>query len=243
MEIISREEAIKLGLKRYFTGKPCKHGHVGERLVPGGACVECRKAYYNQTPEYRAWVKAYQQTPEYRARAAARKKARWRDDPEYRARHKAREQTPEAKAYQKAYRQNPEHRARILARNKARRQTPEDKAKEKARRQTPEYRAKQKACQKAWRESPHGKAKCAAYYRAREIAKLHRTPSWSETKEIEALYAEAQRLTELTGIQFHVDHIIPLQGELVSGLHVLANLRIVPAYENLSKGNKYRIAA
>ena len=44
MEKISRETAIRLGLKRYFTGAPCIHGHICERLVKkfgGGECVEC----------------------------------------------------------------------------------------------------------------------------------------------------------------------------------------------------------
>src|SRR6516225_9479147 len=39
--IISRAEARALGLKRFFTGKPCKHGHVAERHVSTSACVEC----------------------------------------------------------------------------------------------------------------------------------------------------------------------------------------------------------
>ena len=44
MEKISRETAIRLGLKRYFTGAQCIHGHICERLVKkfgGGECVEC----------------------------------------------------------------------------------------------------------------------------------------------------------------------------------------------------------
>lgn len=43
MKIISRDEAIALGLKTYFTGKPCKHGHVVERNVIGRTCVTCKK--------------------------------------------------------------------------------------------------------------------------------------------------------------------------------------------------------
>jgi hypothetical protein len=47
MKIISRAEAIALGLKQYFTGEPCKHGHVAHRLVVhnlvSGRCIECRR--------------------------------------------------------------------------------------------------------------------------------------------------------------------------------------------------------
>lgn len=41
MKIISRQEAKAQGLKRYYTGQPCKHGHVDERLVSNGSCFGC----------------------------------------------------------------------------------------------------------------------------------------------------------------------------------------------------------
>ena len=43
MEIISRQEAISRGLKRYFTGKPCNHGHIAERIVSNSRCFECAR--------------------------------------------------------------------------------------------------------------------------------------------------------------------------------------------------------
>jgi hypothetical protein len=42
--IISRDEAKALGLKRFFTGTPCKHGHIAERSVRSGRCLECDHA-------------------------------------------------------------------------------------------------------------------------------------------------------------------------------------------------------
>lgn len=54
MEIISRSEALARGLKRYFTGKPCKHGHIAERLVSQTNCCECdrlRLLAANMSPE------------------------------------------------------------------------------------------------------------------------------------------------------------------------------------------------
>ena len=44
---------------------------------------------------------------------------------------------------------------------------------------------------------------------------------------------------EITGFKWHIDHIIPLQGRNVCGFHVWSNLQVIPAVQNLSKGNKY----
>jgi hypothetical protein len=76
-----------------------------------------------------------------------------------------------------------------------------------------------------------------------QTSKLQRTPPWADMSAVAEFYAEAKRLEELTGIQFHVDHIVPLRGELVSGLHVPANLQLLPAHENLSKSNSFEVAA
>ena len=76
-------------------------------------------------------------------------------------------------------------------------------------------------------------------YRA---AKYQRTPAWADNAKIEAFYAEAKRLEQETGVVYHVDHIIPLKGKMVSGLHVESNLQVIPANENLSKSNIYEVA-
>lgn len=50
MKIITRTEAATSGLKRYYTGKSCKHGHDSERWVHNGHCVQCTMETNKQTP-------------------------------------------------------------------------------------------------------------------------------------------------------------------------------------------------
>jgi hypothetical protein len=75
----------------------------------------------------------------------------------------------------------------------------------------------------------------------RRTAKLKRTPAWADMDAIREFYAAARRMTEATGVVYHVDHIIPLQGRLVSGLHVPNNLQIIPGTENSRKRNRFEV--
>jgi hypothetical protein len=82
----------------------------------------------------------------------------------------------------------------------------------------------------------------AAKERARQAAKIQRTPVWADTAAIEKFYLEARRLTEETGIRYHVDHIIPLNGKNVCGLHVENNLQVIPMVDNIRKSNRFEAA-
>lgn len=64
------------------------------------------------------------------------------------------------------------------------------------------------------------------------------TPRWADKKAIRAFYLEARRLSKETGVPHHVDHIIPLKGKNVCGLHVENNLRVVRGVDNQRKYNK-----
>lgn len=169
MKKISRAEAQRQGLKRYFTGKPCKHGHVSKRVTVNGDCYECLKLRM----KIRRQQKAELLNEQHRQRYA--------DDPQ--------SYLERAERWRCA---NPEKRRAIAA---------------------------------AWaRRNPQATAK-------RRAAKLQRTPPWADLKAIEAFYKACPK-------GHHVDHYYPLQGGICSGLHVLENLRHIPAKENISKGNK-----
>ena len=83
--------------------------------------------------------------------------------------------------------------------------------------------------------------KVFAYYRsARYRAKKQQaTPKWVSAVSLAVIYKRAKEISEETGVPHHVDHIVPLNSKLVCGLHVPANLQIIPWYENVRKGNKF----
>lgn len=56
---------------------------------------------------------------------------------------------------------------------------------------------------------------------------------------IRCVYAECVLTSARTGVTHHVDHIVPLQGVYVSGLHVVENLRIIPSRDNVVKKNRF----
>jgi hypothetical protein len=66
------------------------------------------------------------------------------------------------------------------------------------------------------------------------------TPNWANKDSIKFLYDECRRLTAETGIKHEVDHIIPVRHPRVCGLHTENNLRVMPAYQNNLKSNRYK---
>lgn len=80
--------------------------------------------------------------------------------------------------------------------------------------------------------------KVRAKWNKRRADRLQATPPWADLVAIAAVYAEAARLARETGVEHHVDHIIPLRGRSACGLHVHWNLRPIPAAENASKLNR-----
>jgi hypothetical protein len=93
---------------------------------------------------------------------------------------------------------------------------------------------------KRWADSnPEFSALKASVYRAK---KLKATPLWLEDShysEMLDLYTAAKMFQLYTGNEYHVDHIVPLLGDIVCGLHVPWNLQLLSSFENQSKGNRY----
>lgn len=88
---------------------------------------------------------------------------------------------------------------------------------------------KKQATWRAWYQRNKEKQKEKAMFEKAE--KLQRMPPWADKQAIAEFYANRPD-------GYHVDHIIPLRGKNISGLHILENLQYLPAKENMSKGNR-----
>ncbi|CAK0741155.1 conserved hypothetical protein [Gammaproteobacteria bacterium] len=99
---------------------------------------------------------------------------------------------------------------------------------------------KKNARNRAWRAS--NKDIINFHTSKRYTAKKQRLPIWlteENLKQIQVMYTLATSLNKSTGVQWHVDHIIPLQGKNVSGLHVPENLQVIQGSLNSKKGNRF----
>ena len=92
---------------------------------------------------------------------------------------------------------------------------------------------------KTWNDANKGLK--ASYTAKRRAATIRATPLWVDQEKIIAIYEEAAAMREL-GIDVHVDHVIPLQGKLVSGLHVHTNLQLLLATDNILKRNDFPVS-
>jgi hypothetical protein len=154
----ARYEAMQKGEAHYFTGKPCKYGHISLRHTKCKSCLACR--------------------------AIKSQKSR-----------------------------NIESQETKLERQK----------------QVRNWFAKNK----------HMRSVYEAKY---QQAKIKRTPKWMSEDDfwmIKEIYELAALRTKMLGFLWHVDHIIPIRGKNVSGLHVPLNLQVIPWIDNVKKSNKF----
>jgi 5-methylcytosine-specific restriction endonuclease McrA len=184
----TRQEAKATGAKYYFTGEPCKHGHIAPRKTKG-SCVECLKV---------EWEKANTTRADY-----------FRD-------YNKSEAGQQAK--RKYYEANKEN---VIARAQAR--PDEDKRRYK----------------KTHKVNNPDMYKEMTSLRRRRFRDA--TPKWltdTHKMEIRLKYRLAIELSRATGERHAVDHIVPLHGDNVCGLHVPWNLQVLTQKDNLLKYNR-----
>jgi hypothetical protein len=146
--------------------------------------------------------------------------------------HRRHKEQRNAKSLKKYY---DNHEENLAARKRERKEHPERMAAQN-RRKRERHGEKLRANRRAdYRQNP---AKYVAAARSREKRIKVATPPWANLKTIEQFYIRAAEVTKLTGIKHHVDHIYPLKSPIMCGLHVEANLQIIPAAVNLRKSNR-----
>lgn len=100
-------------------------------------------------------------------------------------------------------------------------------------------RAQKRKSTAKYRSTENGNSKTVAGAALARANKIRATPNWANHVAISAIYKLCAKISKETGIKHHVDHIIPLKHQRVSGLHVEYNLRIIDGKKNASKRNNF----
>lgn len=198
---------------------PCKTGKDGLRVVCKSCVAESQREYRQKNAELIS-----ERNKQYRERN--REKLKERDKAYYESnRDRVREAN---KAWREA------NKERVLAQVTAWQKANPEKVKA--------AKQRNKANRPYTVKAEYAKNKPAYFARAaeRRAAKTSRTPTWADREAIAEYYKACRALNAVFGPgTFHVDHIVPLKHELVSGLHTDANLQMLTGKENLSKSNRY----
>lgn len=205
----ARESAKEAGLRIFNVGVPCKQGHLSGRYTANNNCVDCHLAYLERKKDVYK-----EQGRLYRERNRDRLAEKQRDY--YRNNKDA------CQSYQRSYYiENHEY---VTERQRIYWESNKDRI-------------------KAGREESPEKQR--AKWSRKRVSRAQRRVDWGmahtkETRETELrLYEMAVLLEEKTGIEYNVDHMIPLKGTLVCGLHVASNLQVIPDKLNSEKRNKF----
>lgn len=217
MNIITRAQALEGGLPSFFTGKPCKRGSVARRRTKDSNCLcdqcmehrrlKCKRHYAGNAEALKSQTAAYR-----------------RKNPEL------------VTAMSKAY--YAENRDSILSKKQAYRLRNLRRVTEYLRGYRKENREALIEYSRDWRKA--NPELSLAYAVKRRKLEQARRPSWfgeldhlvlREAKHLRALREKA------TGIEFQIDHMIPLRCRGASGLHCASNIQVIPAYLNAFKKN------
>ncbi len=243
----TKKEAIAQFSVYYYTGLPCKWGHIDKRQTTNATCCECLRAKKEYHKEYRKRNKK---------ELAAKKHQYYLNNIDaiklknaaYQNSNRKEKRIRDKKYYY-------ENRTGLLQKSKKYRMKNKDKlAKiaavyylenrdvilEKGRQNNKIWYSKNKTKRskyiKRWRKRNRGKTN--AYTAHRRASIKNATPLWSEVTKINIIYEKCIELNKKWNTTFQVDHIIPILSPQVCGLHCWDNLQLLEASLNNKKNNK-----
>lgn len=258
MQVITRKEAIAQGLSKFFTGNPCKHGHISEHWTAGG-CVECQLSKRRDKNAKRLsadWEKYKQDNQKsfdfpIMSRQEAKDaglnfyftghacinghttKRNTNSRQCYGCRDAKRAKSIENGMYQMYSKRSFErHREKRKAASKAWKMRNANLVKA----YTKKWSQENKEYLRSYRKANSAKRLFEAHLRRKRV--IEATPEWVDKNLILSKYKEREKISNLTGVVYHVDHYYPLQGDIICGLNVPWNLQVITAEENLAKNNK-----
>jgi hypothetical protein len=185
----SDKDAKALGLSMYYTGKPCKFGHLTARYASSKECFFCRKEK-NLSPELKQ----------------KQKEASLKNKEKINARAKERYQLNKNFEQLRTHGKWINNKEAMTARNK-------------------DWETRNPEKVLAIRKNNN---------KIRKARTKLQCPKWADRNKIREIYINCPK-------GYHVDHIVPLKGKLVSGLHVAENLQYLTAAENNRKHNNYEV--
>ena len=245
MKNISRSEAKAQGLKRYFTGTPCKHGHVSERITSNGDCLGCSKMRRDseegkrKASEYR---KDMYKTEKYRKYKRDYCRDRRANNEEVRERERLARDTDEHRAKNREYMR--EYRKREVAKK--------HKESKNASRRTDEFRASERERMKNCKKSR------ATRFCRDSLRRVLLSTGEEKNKRTKDMlgYSSSELIERIESTlkdgmswdnygEWHIDHIKPVAQFIKEGetdpsvINRLENLQALWKNENLSKGRKF----
>lgn len=229
MNLVSRDEALERGLLRYFTGVPCKYGHIAERQVSSYGCMVCANERVKASCK-----KRYAEDPEYKAKIQERNRL-YNQSETYKEYNRKRISTD-------SYR---EYRVKYLSQDHMREKK---RAYDKARQQTHAYKS---ARRDRYKNDIQYKVACLIRVRLRQAIQKAKTAKLSSASDIDiAKLIQRIELNFKPGMswsnhgEWHIDHTKPVaafaaQGRDIGEANSLCNLRPEWKSTNMVKSSKF----